>query len=76
MSSSFHVMKGTELPAYKARKRAAHATFKYLVKDNVNGMEHIRGMGSCWPLLKRRYYGTNNKMLPKHLQRYVDEFVG
>ena len=76
MSSSFLVMKRAKLQAYKVLKRAAYATVKYLVKDYVNGMEHIRGMGPCWPLLKRGYYGTHNKMLLEHPQRYVDEFVG
>lgn len=62
--------------AYQALKRAAHATVKHSVKEYVNGDAHINGMESFWSLLKRGYYGTYHRMSPKHLQRYVDEFVG
>ena len=62
--------------AYQALKRAAHATVKHSVKEYVNGEARINGMESFWSLLKRGYYGTYHRMSPKHLQRYVDEFVG
>ncbi len=42
----------------------------------MNGEAHINGMESFWSLLKHGYYGTYHRMPPKHLQRYVDEFVG
>ena len=32
-------------------------------------------MESFWAGLKRGYAGVYNKMTPKHLQRYVDEYV-
>ena len=62
--------------AYQALRRVAHATVKHSVKEYVNGEAHINGMESFWSLLKRGYYGTYHRMSPKHLQRYVNEFVG
>ncbi|MDE2828243.1 MAG: IS1595 family transposase [Bacteroidota bacterium] len=62
--------------AYQALKRAAHATVKHSVGEYVSGMAHTNGIESFWALLKRGYYGTYHKMSTKHLQRYVNEFVG
>ena len=62
--------------AHQALKRAAHATFKHLVKEYVDGDAHINGVESFWSLLKRGHYGTYHRMSPKNLQRYVDEFAG
>ncbi|MYF41185.1 MAG: IS1595 family transposase [Rhodothermaceae bacterium] len=62
--------------AYHALRREAHETVKHSINEYVNGMVHINGIESFWALLKRGYYGTYHKMSPKHLQRYVDEFVG
>ncbi len=62
--------------AYQALKRAAHKTVKHSVKEYVDGEAHTNGIESFWALLKRGYYGTYHRMSPKHLQRYVDEFVG
>ena len=61
---------------YQALKRAAHKTVKHSVKEYVNGEAHINGIESFWSPLKRGYYGTYHRMSQKHLQRYVDEFVG
>jgi len=48
-----------------------HASFEY-----VRGDVHTNGVESFWSMLKRGYVGVFHKMSPKHLQRYVDEFVG
>lgn len=61
--------------AYQALKRVAHETVKHSVREYVNGEAHINGMESFLSLLKRVYYGTYHRMSPKHLQRYVNEFV-
>ena len=37
---------------------------------------HTNGIESFWSIIKRAYKGTYHSMSPKHLQRYVDEFVG
>ena len=62
--------------AYRALRKAAHAAVKHSIKEYVNGEAHINGTESFWSLLKRGYYGTYHRMSPKHLQRYVYEFVG
>ena len=62
--------------AYQALKRAGHKTVKHSVKEYVDGEAHTNGIESFWALLKRGYYGTYHRMSPKHLQRFVDEFVG
>ncbi len=61
---------------YQMLKRAAHETVKHSVGEYVNEEAHINGMEFFWTLLKRGYYGTYHRMSPKHLQRYVNEFVG
>ena len=62
--------------AYQALKGAAHATVNHSVKEYVNGQAQINGMESFWALLKRGYHKAYHGMSPKHLQCYVDGFVG
>lgn len=62
--------------AYRALRRAAHDTVKHSSGQYVNGPVHINGMESLWAVFKRGYHGTYHWMSAKHLQRYVDEFVG
>ena len=42
----------------------------------VDGDVHTNGIESVWATIKRAHKGTFHKFSPKHLQRYVDEFVG
>ena len=53
-----------------------HETVKHSVGEYVNGMAHVNGIESFWSMLKRAHKGTFHKISPKHLDRYVQEFVG
>ena len=54
----------------------SHAVVKHSVKQYVaEGGVSTNGIESFWAMLKRAHKGTFHKMSPKHLQRYVDEFV-
>ena len=52
-----------------------HEAVKHSVMEYVRGPIHTQGIESFWSLLKRAYMGTFHRMSPKHLHRYVDEFV-
>lgn len=52
-----------------------HQTVTHSKGNYVNGNAHSNSIESFWALFKRGYVGTYHKMSPKHLQRYVDEFV-
>ena len=52
-----------------------HQTVAHSVGEYVNGQAHTNGIESFWAMLKRGYYGTYHRMSPKHLRRYVAEFV-
>ena len=53
-----------------------HEVVKHSIKQYVDGKVHTNGIESFWAMLKRAHKGTFHKMSSKHLQRYVDEFVG
>lgn len=53
-----------------------HESVKHSVKEFVRDKVHTNGLESFWALLKRGHYGVYHKMSPKHLHRYVNEFVG
>ena len=48
---------------------------KHSVLEYVRGPIHTNGIESFWSMLKRAHMGTFHRMSPKHLHRYVDEFV-
>ena len=48
---------------------------KHSVLEYVRGPIHTNGIESFWSMLKRAHMGTFHRMSPKHLGRYVDEFV-
>ena len=49
---------------------------KHGVGEIVNEQAHTNGIESSWAVLKRGYVGVYQKMSPKHLDRYVNEFAG
>ena len=53
-----------------------HETVKHSVGEYVDGHAHTNGIESFWSMFKRGYYGTYHRLSPKHLDRYVTEFVG
>ncbi len=52
-------------------EKVRHSTGEYVRAGNV----HSNSAESFWALFKRGYVGIYHWMSPKHLQRYVDEFV-
>ena len=52
-----------------------HEAVRHSVGEYVRNQAHTNGMESFWAMLKRGYHGTYH-MSSKHLQRYVNEFVG
>ncbi len=51
------------------------SSVKHSVGRYVDGHIHTNGIESFWSMLKRAHKGTFHKLSPKHLQRYVNEFV-
>ena len=77
-----HALPGTELytdghGAYTLLEgEYRHRAVQHSVGIYVIGQAHTNGIESFWSMLKRGYYGTYHRMSPKHLDRYVTEFVG
>lgn len=53
-----------------------HSSVSHSSREYVGGDVHTNGVESSWSMLKRAHKGTFHKLSEKHLQRYVDEFVG
>jgi len=62
--------------AYQGLVDFEHKSVKHSVGEFVKGMASTNGIESFWAMLKRGYMGTYHKMSVKHLERYVNEFVG
>ena len=52
-----------------------HEVVRHSVREYVKGLAHTNGVESFWSMLKRAYAGTYHKMSPKHLERYLNEFI-
>ena len=76
-----HVAEGTEVftddhLSYRGMVDVEHKAVKHSVGQYVEGEIHTNSLENFWSMFKRGFYGTYHKMSEKHLQRYVDEFVG
>lgn len=58
------------------KKNYKHTSVNHGVGEYIKGQAHTNGIESFWSMLKRGYVGVYHKMSEKHLQRYVDEYVG
>lgn len=56
-------------------KTYEHSFVKHNTGQYVQGDVHTNTLEGFWSLLKRGLNGIYHKVNPKHLQRYVDEFV-
>ena len=62
--------------AYRGGIPYDHETVNHKAGEYVRGQVHTQGIESFWSMLKRAHKGTFHQISDKHLQRYVDEFVG
>ena len=66
-----------EAKGYHGMTGFSHKYVKHAVGEYVNEEgATTNSIESIWAVLKRGYHGTYHQMSPKHLQRYVNEFVG
>ena len=59
-----------------AKKNYKHESVNHSVGEYIKDQAHTNGVESFWSLLKRGYIGVYHQMSEKHLQRYVDEYLG
>ena len=58
------------------KKNYKHESVNHGAGEYIKGQAHTNGVESFWSMLKRGHAGVYHKMSPKHLQRYIDEYVG
>ena len=58
------------------KKNYRHSSVNHSAGEYIKGMAHTNGVESFWSMLKRGHAGVYHKMSKKHLQRYIDEYVG
>lgn len=62
--------------AYRELSDYAHDAVKHSLGEYVKNIDvHTNGIESLWSMFKRGFVGTYHRMSPKHLHRYVQEFV-
>lgn len=66
-----------EHPAYNGLHRLGfnHGRVQHSAREYVVGEAHTNTIESFWAMFKRGYHGVYHWMSPKHMQKYVDEFV-
>ena len=65
-------------PGYKGlkKKNYRHESVNHGAGEYIRGKAHTNGVESFWSMLKRGHTGVYHQMSKKHLQRYIDEYVG
>ena len=58
------------------KKNYKHQAVNHSMGEYIRGQAHTQGVESFWAMLKRGHAGVYHKMSKKHLQRYIDEYVG
>ena len=58
------------------KKNYKHESVNHSVGEYIKDQAHTNGLKSFWSMLKRGYIGVYHQMSEKHLQRYLDEYVG
>ena len=64
-----------DLPAYLDLAFYSHKSVRHSIGQFLKDQAHTNGIESFWATLKRAHKGTFHQISPKHLQRYIDEFV-
>ena len=65
-----------ELPSYLGLKpKYGHHSVNHSEGEYVDGDVHTNSIESVWAVLKRGYKGIHHHWSPKHMQRYINEFV-
>ena len=59
-----------------SKKNYKHESVNHSIGEYIRDKAHTNGVESFWSMLKRGYVGVYHQMSEKHLQRYVDEYVG
>lgn len=65
-----------ESTSYKGMIGMDHETVTHSVGEWVKGLAHTNGLEGFWSRFKRAYHGTYHKISKKHLNLYIDEFLG
>ena len=65
-----------ESPSYEGMPEYFHQSVNHSRGQYVDGDAHTNSIESFWAPIKRSHKGTYHKISPKHLHRYVAEFVG
>lgn len=65
-----------EAPSYKKLYRQyRHRSVNHSRGQYVDGPIHTNSIESVWAVMKRGYKGIHHWWSPKHMQRYINEFV-
>ena len=75
----FNIVKGAKVFTDENKAYGSldnHETVNHKEEEYVRGEVHVNGAESLWTLVRHGYNGTFHRIDPKHLHRYINEFVG